>query len=315
MVGQAGSQDFPTRNAFQPALAGFANAFLAKINPAGSNIAFSTYLGGNNFDGAEDVAVDVTHNIYVTGFTGSTNFPLSHAFQSQQAGQLDAFVTRFTPDGSRLVYSTFVGGSGLDFPIRMTVDAGGSASITGFTTSTDFPLKQPIHAAYLGGNADVFLTRLTPGGEALSFSTYLGGSGDDYGYAVASTWNGALWVAGSTSSQNLTTVHPFQAKYAGGPYDAFLMKIALNSSDAVAVLRGVIQNLAVQHAIDGATARDLEESLDQVLLQNESGDHHTMDGLRRFLEQVDEHASDRTLPENIVDRLRSAALDIVDKED
>ncbi|MDP9161037.1 MAG: SBBP repeat-containing protein [Acidobacteriota bacterium] len=231
IAGQTSSRDFPTRKAYQSSLMGFGDAFLAKLNARGSELVFSTYFGGTGFEGATDIALDHSQNVYITGTTSSTDFPLTRAFQSQNHGGFtDGFVTKFNPGASKLIYSTYLGGAGFDFPFRLAVTGTGEAMITGFTSSTDFPVYEALQPIYGGGPTDSFVTHLSRGGNELRFSTYLGGSSDEYGYSIASGCEGSVWIGGSTSSKNFPVVEAFQDKFAGGPYDAFLSKIVNGQS-------------------------------------------------------------------------------------
>lgn len=262
VTGRAGSRDFPTRNAFQPALAGSANAFMTKLDLTGSNLVFSTYLGGNSYDAGQGIALDASRNIYLTGYTHSTNFPLQHPLQSAYGGgQLDGFVTKFDRTGTKLAFSTYLGGSGMDFPFRIAVDPAGYASVIGFTASTDFPLANPTQPKYAGGAFDAFVTRLSRDGSKLAFSTYLGGSGDEYGYSITTTLTGAIWVGGSTSSTDYPLLHPFQAKYGGGPFDAFLTKFALSPKQSLEVLEAALGNLAGEHLLNPSALDRLSKDL------------------------------------------------------
>jgi Beta-propeller repeat len=228
VAGQTSSSDFPVRNAYQPTFGGIGDAFVVRLNAVGSKAIWATFLGGSNFDNGTDVAIDRRNNVYVAGITASTDFPLSHAFQnSNHGGQFDGFVSKLNEQGSRLMYSTFVGGSGMDYPFRIAVSCDGQATIVGFTSSTDFPLQAPLQATYAGGNTDGFLLQLSLTGDRLRFSTYLGGTGDEYGYALSAGCDGRLWVGGSTSSTDFPLMNPFQSTYGGGPFDAFLSAIQL----------------------------------------------------------------------------------------
>jgi hypothetical protein len=225
IAGQTISPDFPVHNAYQPMIGGPQDAFVTKLNSAGSQTVWSTYLGGSNGDGAFDVAVDRSRNVYVIGFTQSADFPLVHPFQSvNKTTQFDGFITKFDAQGSNLLYSSYLGGSGFNLPFRIAVFHE-EAAIIGFTSSTDFPLQFPLQPAYAGGNTDAFITRVSRSGDHLVFSSYLGGTGDEYGYAIAVGCDGALWVGGSTSSTDFPLAEPFQSVYGGGPFDAFLSQI------------------------------------------------------------------------------------------
>lgn len=226
IAGGTVSRDFPTRNAYQSSIKGIGAAFLAKVNVSGSGLVFSTYLGGSSFDSATDIALDEGQNIYLTGTTSSKDFPVLHAFQPQNhGGFLDAFITKFNPKGSGLIYSTYLGGSNLDYPFRIVITSRGEAVVAGFTSSTDFPVHQPLQLAYGGGQTDTFVAMLGTEGNELRFSTYLGGTSDEYTYALSLGCENSFWVGGSTASKNFPIVNAFQNTFAGGPYDAFLSHI------------------------------------------------------------------------------------------
>jgi hypothetical protein len=229
--GYTSSTDFPTVNALQPTYGGNGDAFVTKINPEGSALVYSTYLGGSNYDQGDGIAVDSAGNAYVTGSTSSTDFPVTPgAFQMTYGGGYggDAFVAKINPEGSALVYSTYLGGSGFsvwgDFGSGIAVDSVGNAYVTGQTYSTNFPTKNPLQPNY-GGNGDVFAAKINPEGSALVYSTYLGGSGDEWGNGIAVDSAGNAYVAGNTNSTNFPTVNPLQPNYGGGNDDAFVAKI------------------------------------------------------------------------------------------
>jgi Beta-propeller repeat/Abnormal spindle-like microcephaly-assoc'd, ASPM-SPD-2-Hydin len=243
VTGLTTSTNFPTMNPLQASNGGGnGDAFVAQIDPSGSALVYSTYLGGSDSDVGLGIAVDSSGNAYVTGFTDSTNFPTTPgAFQTAcnscnpNTGTGDAFVTALNPTGSTLVYSTFLGGGGNDKRAivvgpgtqgyGVAVDSLGNAYVTGYTTSTNFPTVNPLQPAY-GGDYDAFVTKLNPTGSALIYSTYLGGSGTDYGHAIAVDSSGNAYVTGYTSSTNFPTMNPLQPTYGGGTNDAFVAKIA-----------------------------------------------------------------------------------------
>jgi hypothetical protein len=168
VTGRAGSTDFPTTaGAFQPTIGSPSHAFVTKLNPIGSALVYSTYLGGGSFDRATGIAVDGVGNAYVTGETESTDFPTANAVQGKFAGIRDAFVTKINPTGTGLVFSTYLGGTDFDQSLGIAVDAAGNAYVTGQTRSNDFPTTpgvfQPALAPGNGSSVaytDVFVAKL-----------------------------------------------------------------------------------------------------------------------------------------------------------
>jgi len=161
------------------------DAFVAKLNPTGSALVYSTYLGGYNEDQGIAIAVDSTGSAYVTGFTDSADFPTVNAFQQPKLiGDSDAFVTKINPAGTAFVYSTCLGGTSLDQGNGIAVDALGQAWITGVTESTNFPTTNAIQL-WPGGGQDAFVTVIASNGLYEVLSTYLGGAGDDAGFRIA----------------------------------------------------------------------------------------------------------------------------------
>jgi hypothetical protein len=242
VTGVAFSTDFPiTPGAFQTSYAGDYDAFVTKINPAGSALVYSTYLGGNSEDRGFGIAVDSAGNAYIAGYTASTNFPTTPgAFQSNLAGSGNVFVTKMNPYGSALVYSTYLGGSGTDSGYRIAVDSAGNAYLNGTTNSTNFPMMTPLQATYGGGIYDTFVSKLNPTGSALVYSTYLGGSGTDYGQGIAIDTAGNAYVTGQTTSTNFpVTTGAFQTINGEGAWKAFVSKIPSTTTTTTTLLSSV----------------------------------------------------------------------------
>ena len=261
VVGQTGSTDFPTLNPFQATnnaaspvnyLGHDFTAFLTKFNAAGTALVYSTYLGGSGSDGASGIAVDSAGSAYVAGATSSTDFPTLGSFQAVNhaagTGATNVFVTKFNADGSALVYSTYIGGSGNDRANGIAVDGTGNVSVVGTTQSTDFPTVEPIQSTNNGvkfGTSVAFISQLKATGDALTFSTYLGGSGDEYvftptalaealgdeGNAVAVDTAGNIYVVGTAGSGDFPTSNPYQKTnlaYSTSHYsNAFVARITL----------------------------------------------------------------------------------------
>jgi Beta-propeller repeat len=223
VAGITGSRDFPTRDALQPVMAGQADAFVAKLNESGTDLIYSTYLGGSGVDGALGIAVDRDGRVYVSGVTESTDFPLLNPIQSRNGGDLDAFVTKIDTAGSSLVFSSYIGGEAEDIGYDIAVDSSGSAHITGTTTSLDFPVADPLQGE-LKGNRDAFVVKLTPPGTGYMHASYLGGYEIDYGLSLAVDAGGDVFVAGQTSSTDFPVVNGFQTTLGGGS-DAFVVRV------------------------------------------------------------------------------------------
>ncbi|MCI0489287.1 MAG: SBBP repeat-containing protein, partial [Blastocatellia bacterium] len=226
LTGLTSSSNFRTVNALQASHGGGAfDAFVVKLNPSGTGIIYSTYLGGRGEDRAFRIAVDSAGGAYVTGDTDSTDFPVANPVQQSIGGSADAFVTKISPSGAALTYSTLFGGSGIDGGTAIAVDSSGNAYVTGFTASTNLPLVAPLQQSFGGGGYDSFIAKLNPNGSALDYSTYLGGSGIDSGFDIATDTRGSAYVMGVTGSTDLPTANPFQQSYGGGVADLFITKI------------------------------------------------------------------------------------------
>ena len=165
-------------------------------------LSYSTYLGGSASDMAKGIA-NSGGDVYVTGIATSANFPTQNEFQGTRTGSIDTFVSEFDANG-KLVYSTYLGGSGVQEGAAIAVDSAGSAYVTGFTTSANFPTTPGAYKTTLAGGYDAFVTKLTPAGNALAYSTFLGGSGTDQGLGIAVDAGNATTV-GTTSSTNFPT--------------------------------------------------------------------------------------------------------------
>jgi Beta-propeller repeat. len=213
-----------TQQSAQNKPGGATDSFVAKFSQFGE-LAFVTYLGGTGTDTGNGIALDSSGNIFVSGFTTSADFPVRNAFQTAYAGALDAFVTKLASTGGSLIYSTYLGGTGDDFGNALAVDSAGSAYITGWTSSADFPVRNAFQSGPAGGGSDTFVTKLSPSGSALVYSTFVGGNGEDLGSGIAIDSTGAAYVTGGTKSTLFPLVSAVQGRNGGG-YDAFVFKLA-----------------------------------------------------------------------------------------
>jgi uncharacterized protein (TIGR03437 family) len=206
VTGYTGQKDIILANALQSTYKGSQGIFVAKINPSGSALVYSTYLDGSGKDQANAIAADSAGNAYVTGSTTSTDFPTVNALQSKNPGTLVAFATKINPTGSALVYSTYLGGSAGDLGFGIGVDATGKAWIAGTTDSLNFPMVSPFQGTFKYPGPDLFVSQLSADGSTLLFSSYgfdvyayQGGSGRA-GMTVDQAGN--VYVTSLTSGRN-----------------------------------------------------------------------------------------------------------------
>ena len=229
VTGRTESSDFPTRQALQAGYGGAADAFVSVLNASGTDLLYSTFLGGTGLDVGNGIAVDGTGNVYITGETASTDFPTMNGFQTANGGSSDAFVAQLDPTGQILLYATYLGGAGLDRGTALAVDSTGMILLTGETSSDDFPTLGAFQPAR-GGGKDAFVARLDSsqqGINSLLYSSFLGGSADDLGLGIAAASTGDAWVVGQTASAvSFPTVNPVQPIYGGGTSDAFVARIS-----------------------------------------------------------------------------------------
>jgi hypothetical protein len=218
------STDFPVVSGFQGSNAGKGDGFVAKLAANGQSLVYSTYLGGDDLDIATGIALDSGGAAFLSGQTFSTSFPLQSPFQATLRGIQDAFAAKLSSDGQTLVYSTYLGGSGGDGANGIAVDSSGQAHVTGFTTSGNFPLQSAFQSTN-SGNTDAFVTKLGAAGDSLVFSTYLGGSDDDFGNALLVDGLGVTYITGSTRSGDFPTASAYQSTNRGG-LDAFLTRLS-----------------------------------------------------------------------------------------
>lgn len=236
VLGFSSSADFPTTaGAFDTTANGGFDTTLTKLNPAGSALVYSTYLGGNDFDSGNGLVIDGSGSVYVAGGTSSPNWPVTPgAYDTTFAGG-DGFVTRLNPGGSALVYSTFIGGSALDSISDAVLDPAGNAWLTGSTSSADFPVTPGAPDTTFNGGGDAVIAELNPTGSALLFATFLGGSESEGGADIARDPTGDIYVVGSTYSQNFpATVGAFDRVWNGDLSifwgDAFVTKLDLDAN-------------------------------------------------------------------------------------
>jgi hypothetical protein len=202
-------------------------------------LSYSTYFGGSGFDAGTGIALDAAGNIYVTGTTTSTNFPLQNPYQDHRASIYNqVFVSKFNPQGNALIYSTYLGGAngvqgegkGEQWCNGIAVDQNGCAYVTGYTYSTDFPTRNPYQADHYG-NQCMFVTKFNAQGDDLVYSTYLGLGGNNSAWGIAVDQDANAYIAGQSEGDFPTTPSAYQPDYGGGDWDAVVAKFNAAGSD------------------------------------------------------------------------------------
>jgi len=227
VTGQTGSTDFPTMRAVQARHGpGVSRVFVSKLNPSGTALLYSTYLGGSNYDSGQSIAVDRAGRAYVTGYTDSSDFLTRHALQPHSGGSYDAFVLELNRRGDGLVYSTYLGGGGSDGGFGVAVDRAGNTYVAGSTSSSDFPVRRALQARRGSSTlANAFLAKLAPGGRTLVYSTFLGGNKGEDGNSVAADTVGDAYFYGDSLSHDFPLKNALQPTYAGGRTDTVVVKL------------------------------------------------------------------------------------------
>ncbi len=228
LTGNTHSDEFPvSATVLQTARSGGDDGFVVKMNANGSNAIFSTYLGGSSDENAIAIALDSANNVFVAGTTASSNFPTTPgAYKTSYfGGTSDMFVSRIAADGRSLLYSTFVGSHGTDRANGIAVDSAGNAVVVGDTDSDEYMVTSDAAQNRRSGGLDGVITRLNPAGNAVLYSSFIGGKGDDSAQAIAMDVAGNAYVAGYTASSNFPVASGAAQSYpGGGPSDAFTLK-------------------------------------------------------------------------------------------
>jgi hypothetical protein len=226
VTGTTWSDDFPVfEDAYQSTYGGrWMDAFICKLDPFDGKVHFLTYLGGNSDDNGEDIRVDDKGFIYVTGYTFSRNFPTTPGapYRIFRGGQSDGFIVRFSSDGSELIDSTLVGGSGVDRGYGLEIDRHGNAYVSGLTDSTDLPTTEGAFRPVGLTKWDSFVCKLRSDWSSFEYLTYVGGSEWNTVHDIAIDVYGYAYVAGTTCSDDLVTTDGAHQRELLGNCDAFI---------------------------------------------------------------------------------------------
>lgn len=246
ITGNSASTNFPvSTNAFQHNMAGGGSSgdvFVTKLNATGTALIYSTYIGGTDNDYGNAIVVDASNNAYITGESGYTGFPVTPgAYKSTYAGGgHDVIVTKLNSTGSALLYSTYIGGNDDEYSKGIDIDSTGAVYITGYTASANYPITvgafRTTFTSVAGFDFSMFVTKLNVAGSALAYSTFLGGSNDNYGYAIAVDKAGYAYVTGVSDAPNFpVTSGAYQTTYAGGAYYGDIVVTKLNKAGSALI--------------------------------------------------------------------------------
>jgi len=226
LTGYTGSSNYPVAGAIQSERTGLYNAFVTKLNAAGSAIVYSTYYGGSFGEFGTSIAVDSTGAVFLGGISSSPDFPRTGGVQAEYGGLLsDGFVVKLNPAGNQVIYSSLLGGNGNDIVNDIAIDSSGVVYLTGGTFSMNYPVTTGAsQAEFSGGVFDAFLTKINGTGSAISFSTFLGGGGDDRANRIALDAQNNVYLGGLTASTNFPMTSAVQQTFGGGNSDSFVTK-------------------------------------------------------------------------------------------
>jgi hypothetical protein len=276
ITGTTGSSNFPnSTGAYDKSFNGYLDAFVFKMNPGGSGMVYSTLIGGNDEDIARGIEVDSSGNVYITGHTKSPDFPNSSgAFDNDFNGTYDAFIVKLNSTGTSLVYSTYLGGSTVDFGYGIALDSSSNVFVTGTTYSSDFPTSPNANDTSLN-NDDIFVFKLDSTGTTMLYSTYVGGTDKDFGWAIAIDSAGNAYVTGQTFSDNFPVTPQAYDSTMGSNGDTFIFK--LNNDGSEIIYCTYIGNTLCFHDYGNAIAVD-EDGFAYIVGNTDSNSFPTTSG-------------------------------------
>jgi hypothetical protein len=231
VTGFTESTDFPTFRAMNDTINGLKDIVVFKLNSTGNGLIYSTYIGGSDNEYGRTIAVDSNGNIFIAGATYSTNFPTANPFNDTLCGDEDCFVLKLNSTATRLLYSTYIGGSLHEGVDSIALDSEGNVYATGQTASVDFPMVNAYNST--NGYGDIFVFKLNQTGNGLNYSTFVGGSEEDFAHDIAVDSEGNAYVAGSAVSTDFPTKNAYSDIHNGDIYDCVIFKLNSAGNDLV----------------------------------------------------------------------------------
>jgi hypothetical protein len=227
IVGMKWGAELPIKNAFDQTKI-LEEGYLLKLNSSGNGMVYCTYIGGSESDYAHSVAVDAFGNAYVAGITDSNDIPGLNGYDESHNGQMDSFVVKVNATGTGVIYSTYVGGSGIDELASIAIDDSGCVYATGYTSSSDLPTVNAYDDS-MSGFLDGFVFKLSQDGQSLLYSSFIGGSGSDYGVGIAIDSSGAAYITGHTNSDDYPLVNARDSTF-GGETECIVSKLNISAN-------------------------------------------------------------------------------------
>ncbi len=229
VAGYTASANWASSGAYNTNYAGNNDVFVAKLNSDGNQLLYATYLGGIQTDVGTGIAVDSSGNAYITGYTSSAGWATAGSYDPSFNGGFDAFIAKLNANGSSMQYATYLGAGGADYGYGIAIDGSNNAYITGFTASGGWASAGASDTSFNGGDSDAFVAKIGPAGNTLGYMTYFGGSGNDFGNAIAVDSSGNAYITGQVGSAGLATAGAYDTSY-GQNVDAFVAKFSANGS-------------------------------------------------------------------------------------
>ncbi|GAN33996.1 MAG: hypothetical protein DYG83_13515 [Candidatus Brocadia sp. AMX2] len=230
VTGSTASLNFPiTLGVYDTSFNGTGDVFISKLNWNLTSILASTFLGGSRSDSASSITIDSSGDIYVAGYTWSSDFPTTpgtYDSSYNNSGYYDIFVSKLKGDLSSLLASTYLGGSAYNYGNAIAIDPSGNVYVTGGTLSSDFPISTDAYDTSFDGGSDIFISKFNSGLTTLLASTYLGGSSNESAYSMTIDLDGNIYVAGDTQSSDFPTSTTAYDTSFNGSNDVFIAKLS-----------------------------------------------------------------------------------------